>query len=350
MTENLFLLIFIVIIAFLLFLDLGILHKKDHVVTFKESAGWTIVWVTLSLLFFVFLRLQGDMVVDVHDKEQFVAQNELYDHQVTYDDALSWDENIKHYKRQLSLEYITGYLIELSLSIDNVFVMIMIFLSFGVEKQYYHRVLFYGILGAIVLRFIFIFAAGALIQRFHWLLLIFGAFLIYSGIKMFIDRNKTESIDVEHHPVVKFLTKRKLSTPNFSGHDFFTKVDGRWLCTPLFVVLMIIEFSDIIFAFDSIPAIFSVTHDPHIVFFSNIFAILGLRSMFFMLESIMDKFAYLRIGLSVLLTFIGVKMFLPLVGIEVGIVASLVIIISILTLSILLSVLFPPKKKETVNS
>ena len=349
MTENLFLLIFIVVIAFLLFLDLGILHKKDHVVTFKESAGWTVVWVTLSLLFFLFLRLQGVMVVNVHDKEQFVAQNELYDHQVTYDDALSWDENIKHYKRQLSLEYITGYLIELSLSIDNVFVMIMIFLSFGVEKQYYHRVLFYGILGAIVLRFIFIFAAGALIQRFHWLLLIFGAFLIYSGIKMFIDRNKTESIDVEHHPVVKFLTKRKLSTPNFSGHDFFTKVDGRWLCTPLFVVLMIIEFSDIIFAFDSIPAIFSVTHDPHIVFFSNIFAILGLRSMFFMLESIMDKFAYLRIGLSVLLTFIGVKMFLPLVGIEVGIVASLVIIISILTLSILLSVLFPPKKTENLS-
>ena len=350
MTENLFLLIFIVVIAFLLFLDLGILHKKDHVVTFKESATWTAIWVTLSLLFFVFLRLQGDMVVDVHDKDQFVAQNQLYDHQVTYDDALSWDENIKHYKKQLSLEYITGYLIELSLSIDNVFVMIMIFLSFGVAKQYYHRVLFYGILGAIVLRFIFIFAAGALIQRFHWLLLIFGAFLIYSGVKMFLDRNKDESIDVEHHPVVKFLTKRKLSTSSFDGHNFFTKVDGRWLCTPLFVVLMIIEFSDIIFAFDSIPAIFSVTHDPHIVFFSNIFAILGLRSMFFMLESIMDKFAYLRIGLSVLLTFIGVKMFLPLLGIEVGIVASLVVILSILTLSILLSVLFPPKKKETVNS
>ena len=349
MTENLFLLIFIAVIVFLLFLDLGILHKKDHVVTFKESATWTAVWVTLSMLFFVFLRLQGDMVADVHDKEQFVAQNVLYDHQVVYDDALSWEENIKHYKRQLSLEYITGYLIELSLSIDNVFVMIMIFLSFGVEKQYYHRVLFYGILGAIVLRFIFIFAAGALIQRFHWLLFIFGAFLIYSGVKMFLDRNKDESIDVEHHPVVKFLTKTKLSTPSFDGHNFFTKVDGRWLCTPLFVVLMIIEFSDIIFAFDSIPAIFSVTHDPHIVFFSNIFAILGLRSMFFMLESIMDKFAYLRIGLSVLLTFIGVKMFLPLIGVEVGIVASLVVILSILALSILLSVLFPPKKKETAN-
>ena len=349
MTENLFMLIFIVVIALLLFLDLGVLHKKDHVVTFKESAGWTAVWVTLSLLFFLFLRWQGDVVVNVHDKEHFVAQNELYDHHVNYDDNLTWEQNVSNYNKQLSLEYITGYLIELSLSIDNVFVMIMIFLSFGVEKQYYHRVLFYGILGAIVLRFIFIFAAGVLIQKFHWLLLVFGAFLIYSGIKMFIDRNKNESIDVENHPVVKFLAKRNLSTSVFDGHNFFTKVDGRWLCTPLFVVLMIIEFSDIIFAFDSIPAIFSVTEDPHIVFFSNIFAILGLRSMFFMLESIMDKFAYLRIGLSVLLTFIGVKMFLPYFGIEIGIVPSLVVILSILTLSVLLSVLFPPKKTETLS-
>lgn len=342
-------LIFIVVIALLLFLDLGVLHKKDHVVTFKESAGWTAVWVTLSMLFFLFLRWQGDVVVNVHDKEHFIAQNELYEHHVNYDDNLTWEQNVSNYNKQLSLEYITGYLIELSLSIDNVFVMIMIFLSFGVEKQYYHRVLFYGILGAIVLRFIFIFAAGALIQKFHWLLLVFGAFLIYSGVKMFIDRNKTESIDVENHPVVKFLAKRNLSTSAFDGHNFFTKVDGRWLCTPLFVVLMIIEFSDIIFAFDSIPAIFSVTEDPHIVFFSNIFAILGLRSMFFMLESIMDKFAYLRIGLSVLLTFIGVKMFLPYFGIEIGIVPSLVVILSILTLSVLLSVLFPPKKTETLS-
>ena len=346
MTENLFMLIFIVVITILLLLDLGVFHKKDHEVTFKESARQTGIWVTLALLFFLLLRFQGDKIVDVHDKAQFEAQNELYEHDVEYDDGLSWEENLKNYKKQLSLEYITGYLIELSLSIDNVFVMIMIFMSFGVERQYYHRVLFYGILGAIVLRFIFIFAAGALIQKFHWLLLVFGAFLIYSGIKMFIDRNKDERIDVENHPVVKFLNKRNLSTTSFHGHDFFTKVDGRWLCTPLFVVLIIIEFSDIIFAFDSIPAIFSVTHDPHIVFFSNIFAILGLRSMFFMLESVMDKFAYLRIGLSVLLTFIGVKMFLPFFGIHIGIAASLVAIVSILTLSILLSVLFPPKKVE----
>lgn len=348
MTENLFLLIFIVVVAFLMFLDLGVLHKKDHIVTFKESAGWTALWVTLSLAFFILMRTHGDLVVNVHDKDQLIAQNELYEHNVNYNDNLTFEENLKEYKKQLSLEYITGYLIELSLSIDNIFVMIMIFMSFGVEKQYYHRVLFYGILGAIVLRFIFIFTASALIQRFHWLLLIFGAILIYSGVKMFLERNKKETVDVENHPVVKFMTRHKLSTSSFSGHDFFTKVDGRWLCTPLFVVLLIIEFSDIIFAFDSIPAIFSVTHDPHIVFFSNIFAILGLRSMFFMLESIMDKFAYLRIGLSVLLTFIGVKMFLPLFGINIGIVASLTIILSILILSILLSVLFPPKNEEKV--
>ena len=165
MTENLFMLIFIVVIALLLFFDLGVFHKKDHAVTFKESAGWTGVWVTLSLLFFLFIRFQGDTVVNVHDKSHFVEQNLMYEHGVTYDDNASWEENINRYNKQLSLEYLTGYLIELSLSIDNVFVMIMIFLSFGVEKQYYHRVLFYGILGAIVLRFIFIFAAGAVPVR-----------------------------------------------------------------------------------------------------------------------------------------------------------------------------------------
>ena len=331
-------LIFIVVIALLLFLDLGVLHKKDHVVTFKESAGWTAVWVTLSLLFFLFLRWQGDVVVNVHDKEHFVAQNELYDHHVNYDDNLTWEQNVSNYNKQLSLEYITGYLIELSLSIDNVFVMIMIFLSFGVEKQYYHRVLFYGILGAIVLRFIFIFAAGALIQKFHWLLLVFGAFLIYSGVKMFIDRNKNESIDVENHPVVKFLAKRNLSTSAFDGHNFFTKVDGRWLCTPLFVVLMIIEFSDIIFAFDSIPAIFSVTEDPHIVFFSNIFAILGLRALYFALAAIAQYFAYLKYGLGIILSFVGVKMLLEVLwDINIPTPISLLIIFGVLVLSMLAS-------------
>jgi tellurite resistance protein TerC len=222
--------------------------------------------------------------------------------------------------------------------VDNIFVMIMIFMAFGVNRLYYHRVLFYGIVGAIVLRFIFIFGAAALIQRFHWILLLFGVILIYTGIKMFITRNHENKIDAEHHPVVKFLSKRGLSTSQFHGHDFFIKINRRWLLTPLFIVLLIIEFSDIVFAFDSIPAIFSVTQDPYIVFFSNIFAILGLRSLFFMLENVMGKFRYIKIGLAVLLTFIGVKMLLPeTMKIETG--TSLIVILGILSLSIIASVI-----------
>ena len=232
---------------------------------------------------------------------------------------------------------------EETLSIDNIFVMIMILMSFGVEKKYYHRVLFYGILGAIVLRFLFIFAAAALIQKFHWILFIFGGILIYSGVKMFLERNKEERIDIENHFVVKFLTKRKLSVPYFDGHNFFTKVDGRWLCTPLFIVLVIIELSDIVFAFDSVPAVFSVTSDPYIVFFSNIFAIMGLRSLFFMMESVLDKFWFLKIGLAILLTFIGVKMLLPIIHLHIGTVASLCVILGILSLSIVISLMFPKK-------
>ena len=240
------------------------------------------------------------------------------------------------------------------LSLDNIFVMIMIFMAFGVEKIYYHRVLFFGIIGAIVLRFVFIFTASALIQKFHWILLLFGIVLIYTGVKMFVDRNKKETMDVANHPVVTFTSKHKLSTSEFHGHDFFAKIDSRWLMTPLFIVLMIIEFSDVIFAFDSIPAIFSVTQDPYIVFFSNIFAILGLRSLFFMLESVMDKFYYLKVGVAVLLAFIGVKMLLPFVSglsfvhvdLSIGTGISLIVIVGILTISILASIFIPKKQQN----
>lgn len=344
MSEVIFTACFIVAILFLLFMDLGVFHKKDHVVTFKESAMWTGIWVTLAILFFFFIRWHGEIIHDVHTPERLAEVNELHGHNLDFAETASFEDNLKQYNRNLSLEYITGYLIEESLSIDNIFVMIMIFMAFGVDRLYYHRVLFYGILGAIILRFIFIFAAGALIQKFHWLLYVFGVILIFSGVKMFLERNKKETIDVENHPVVKFLSKRKLSTPNFDGHNFFSKIDGRWLCTPLFVVLLIIEFSDIIFAFDSVPAIFTITQDPFIVFFSNLFAILGLRSLFFMFESIMDKFRFLKIGLSVLLTFIGAKMLLP---IHIGTVGSLAAIASILGVSVIASLLFPEKKSVT---
>lgn len=344
MSHLLFMLIFLVIVGTMLLLDLGVFHKDDHVVSFKESAGWTAVWVLLAVAFGFFILFAGEKIHGLSTPEQLIAINELHGHDIVFEWSKGWEYNIKLYRQAMAMEYFTGYLVEESLSIDNIFVMIMIFISFGVEKKYYHRVLFYGILGAIVLRFTFIFVASALIQRFHWILVVFGLVLVYTGIKMFLSRNEKESIDTANHPVVKFLSKRNLSTSEFHGHDFFVKENGRWLLTPLFVVLLIIEFSDIIFAFDSIPAIFSITQDPYIVFFSNIFAILGLRSLFFMLESVMDKFAYLKIGLSVLLTFIGVKMLLPLVNVHVGTFVSMMVIIVILLLSIILSILFPPKK------
>jgi len=344
MHDTLFIICFLVVISLLLALDLGVFNRKEHVITFKEAARSTIFFVSLAIVFFFLIRWHGELIHDVHDTKALKEIVQRHGHDVTIDDNLTYEENLKNYNHVLSLEFLTGYLIEESLSIDNIFVMMMIFMAFGVEKRYYHRVLFYGILGAIVLRFIFIFAAAALIQKFHWILLLFGVFLVFTGIKMFLDRNKKEKMDVEKHPVVKFLSKRHLSTPNFEGHNFFSKVDGRWLCTPLFIVLLIIEFSDIIFAFDSIPAIFSVTRDPFIVFVSNICAIMGLRSLFFMLESVMDKFAYLKIGLAVLLTFIGVKMLLPLVNVHIGTGYSLIAIVVILGTSIVASILFPPKK------
>ena len=349
MSETIFFVCFLILIAFLLAMDLGVFHKNDKEVTFKESAFWTGVWVTLALAFFVFIRCEGNLIHNVHDNESLVKISQKYHEDIAIDASAPFEENLKTYRKNLALEYITGYAMEETLSIDNIFVMIMILMSFGVEKKYYHRVLFYGILGAIVLRFLFIFAAAALIQKFHWILFIFGGILIYSGVKMFLERNKEERIDVENHFVVKFLTKRKLSVPYFDGHNFFTKVDSRWLCTPLFIVLVIIELSDIVFAFDSVPAVFSVTNDPYIVFFSNIFAIMGLRSLFFMLESVLDKFWFLKIGLSILLTFIGVKMRLPLIELRIGTIVSLCVILGILSLSIVISLLFPKKRTETLD-
>ena len=324
MSETIFFVCFLILIAFLLAMDLGVFHKNDKEVTFKESAFWTGVWVTLALAFFVFIRCEGNLIHNVHDNESLVKISQKYHEDIAIDASAPFEENLKTYRKNLALEYITGYAMEETLSIDNIFVMIMILMSFGVEKKYYHRVLFYGILGAIVLRFLFIFAAAALIQKFHWILFIFGGILIYSGVKMFLERNKEERIDVENHFVVKFLTKRKLSVPYF-------------------------ELSDIVFAFDSVPAVFSVTNDPYIVFFSNIFAIMGLRSLFFMLESVLDKFWFLKIGLSILLTFIGVKMLLPLIHLHIGTIVSLCVILGILSLSIVISLLFPKKRTETLD-
>ena len=317
MNEIIFLTIFLVFVAFMLFLDLGVFHKKDAEVTTKEAAIWTSIWIGCALLFYLFLLFFGDLL---HGGDP--SKN-----------------------AQMSLEYLTGYVIEKSLSIDNIFVMLLLFASFNIERKYYHRVLYYGILGAVVLRFVFIFAAYALIERFNWVLLIFGIILLITGIKMFFAK-KEEGKDAKNHPLVKFFAKRNMiSEPH--GHDFFKKVNGKWLITPLFLVLIMVELSDIVFAFDSIPAIFSVTTDPFIVFFSNIFAILGLRSLFFLLENMMQKFQYLTVALAFLLAFIGSKMIIHYVWhFSIPTYISLLVILGILILSIIASVI---KNRLNVN-
>jgi tellurite resistance protein TerC len=243
------------------------------------------------------------------------------------------------------LEFITGYVIEYALSVDNIFVMVLIFTAFNVDEKYYHRVLFWGIIGAVIMRFMFIFLGSTLINEFGWIMYIFGAFLIYTGIGMFISRDEEEKIDTENHKVVRFASRHFSVYPEYVGNKFFIKVDGAKMVTPLFIVLLIVEFTDLIFAVDSIPAIFAVTKDPYIVFFSNIFAILGLRSMFFLLVNVIHKFHYLKVGLAFLLVFIGVKMlahhWLDLWGFTT--MHSLFVILLILTTSIVGSLVFPKK-------
>ena len=245
-------------------------------------------------------------------------------------DPNDYEGSLQQYRHYMTISYISGYLIEKTLSVDNLFVMMMIFTSFGVDKKDYQHVLNWGILGAIVLRFVFIFAGAALISRFAWILLVFGGFLVYSGAKMFLNRNKKEEINALEHPVVKFMQK-------------------RLHLGPLVMTVVFIEFCDLIFAFDSIPAVFSVSLDPFVVFFSNIFAILGLRALFFLLAAIADKFRYLKVGVSVLLVFIGVKMLIH-DFFEIDAVSSLVFIILVLLVSIGASVVIPQKQEALVNT
>lgn len=348
MSGTLFFIIFLLFVSLMLFLDLGVFHKKDHIISFKEASVWTVVWISIALLFGVFLFFKAEWVHGIKTMEQLVHFNDLHQHGLNFD-GMSFQEALKAYRHAMGMEYLSGYLIEKSLSIDNIFVMIMIFAAFSIKKEYYHRILFYGILGAIVFRFIFIFVASALIQKFNWMLLLFGLIILYTAIDMFLKRNKKESMDAKNHPMVKFFTRLGLSTNETHGHDFFIRnkeKGARWLMTPIFISLLVIEFSDIIFAFDSIPAIFSITQDPSIVYYSNIFAILGLRSLFFMIESIMDKFRYLKIGLSALLAFIGAKMIIHYIWhISISTTISLLIIVGILAISILASIFIPDKSK-----
>lgn len=315
--NTLFFTMFMIFVVVMLALDLFVFHKKDHVVGVREAAVWTGIWVGLAIGFAVLIYFFGDWMMP--------PSGELAD--------------VAAYRKEMVSEFLAGYFLEESLSIDNIFVMIMIFASFGIKKEYYHRVLFWGIFGAIVLRFIFIFALGALVTKFSWMLAAFGAILIYSGVKMFSNKGN-EQIDTANHPMVRFASKHFPVTNESHGHDFFHA--GKM--TPLFLVLLVIEFSDIIFAVDSIPAVFSVTTNPVIVYTSNIFAIMGLRSLFFLLSGMADRFWLLHYGLGALLCFIGVKMIGgEFFGWHIPTLASLAVILGILTVSIVLSMLIRRK-------
>lgn len=344
LSEMLFLGGFVVFIAAILLLDMFVIDKKAHVVSIKEAGTWTAVWIALALLFSVFLWFHGDMVhgIDNFGDLQAVASRYAAHLKLNPDD---FEASLQQYRHYMTISYISGYLIEKTLSVDNLFVMMMIFTSFGVGKNEYQHVLNWGILGAIVLRFIFIFLGAAIISRFDWILLVFGAVLVYSGVKMYLNRNKKEEMNVEKHPVVRLLSKTGRVHTQFEGDKFFIRRAGKLMVTPLLVTVLVIEFSDLIFAFDSIPAVFSVSLDPYVVFFSNIFAILGLRAMFFLLAAIADRFRYLKLGVCVLLVFIGVKMLIHKYF-EIDAVSSLVFIVGVLAVSIGASLVVSPKKQQ----
>jgi tellurite resistance protein TerC len=290
-------------ILLMLSIDLGLFNRKAHHVKYREAAIWSSIWVTLAIVF------AG---------------------------IVFW-----HQGSVRGLEFLTGYLIELSLWVDNLFVFLLIFSYFKVPAKFQHRVLFWGVLGALVMRATMILVGAALIERFHWIIYIFGAFLVYTGIKMFTQEEK--EIHPEQNPVVRLVTRYVPITRHYEGENFFTRVDGRLSGTLLLLVLVIVEVTDLVFAVDSIPAIFAVTTDRFILYTSNVFAILGLRSLFFLLAGVVEKFHYLKIGLAIVLTFIGVKMLVVAAGINIPIGISLVVVALVLGGSIVASLIWPQK-------
>jgi tellurite resistance protein TerC len=297
---------FNVFVLLMLALDLGVFHRHSHVVSTKEAALWSVVWIGLAMLFNAGIYFYWDVLSP----------------QSTYTN------------REASLAFFTGYLIEKSLSVDNIFVFVLIFSYFAVPAMYQHRVLFWGILGALLMRGILIAVGATLLKEFHWIIYIFGAFLIFTGIKMALHRN--EEVHPENNPLIKLLRRIMPVTEKYEGERFFIRRAGTLMATPLFLVLLMVESTDLIFAVDSIPAIFAVTNDPFIVYTSNVFAILGLRSLYFLLANVMHRFQYLKIGLAFVLTFVGAKMVMvDIYKIPVGV--SLGVIATILTISILAS-------------
>jgi tellurite resistance protein TerC len=285
--------------------DLGVFNRRAHVISLREAARWTVVVVAVAALFNAGIF-------------RFVG-------------------------RQEGLEFMTGYLIELALSVDNIFVFILIFSYFRVPEKYQHRVLFWGVFGALLMRGAMIWAGAFLIERFEWILYVFGAFLVFTGIRMAL--RSEEQIEPEHNPVLRLVRRIVPVTPSYEGQHFFSRIllRGRTVraATPLFVVLVMVETTDLVFAVDSIPAVFAVTTDPFIVYTSNVFAILGLRSLYFLLANVIDRFHLLRLGLAAVLVFVGAKMLVGYFGIHIPIHVSLAVVGGLLLLSVVASLLFP---------
>jgi len=344
LTHNLFFILFGFLVVSILLVDLLLVGRHRHTVSLRESLIWTSIWVSLAIVFYFFIRFYGHLIHGISDLQTLKEYTAVYLPHLEL--SSDFGAALDLYRRETALNYITGYLLEYTLSIDNIFVILMILTGFSVAPENYKPVLFWGILGAIVLRFIFIFVGSALIHKFSWLLLFFGAFLVYSGIHMFITRNKDEKMHIRDHWMVRFLSKHINIYPDFVKDRFWMRIDGKFFFTPLFVVLIMIEFTDLIFALDSIPAIFSITTDPYIVFFSNIFAIIGLRSLFFLLARMVSMFHFLKAGISFLLAFVGFKLLFHtwLDNIGYKTTYSLYIIAGTLLVSILASVLFPRRE------
>jgi tellurite resistance protein TerC len=336
---------FLVLIIFVLMIDLLVVGRNSHVVSTKEALSWTSVWVALSLGFYVFLRFYGHLLHGIETPEHLAEVVRQYAPELKFKMS-DFEGMLGEYRNHMSMSYLAGYFIEQTLSIDNVFVILMILQGFAVPQKNYKTVLFWGVLGAIILRFIFIFAGAALIHRFEWVLYIFGAFLVFQGLKILFKKDGEEK-DPHDSPIVKFLSRYLNITKEYHGDRFALNYHGKVFFTPLMLVLVMVEFTDVIFALDSIPAVFSVSLDPYVVFFSNIFAIIGLRSLFFLLANMVDKFRFLNVGVSVLLIFVGVKLLAHSWLEEIGFKSSysLYFIAITLTLSVVFSMLFPEKQK-----
>ena len=314
---------FIAFVLAMLALDLGVFHRQAHEVRPREALGWSAVWIGLGLAFAVFVYFG-------------------YEHGwLGLGAAVDPVDGRLNEGRSAAIKYLTGYVVEKSLSVDNVFVIAMLFGFFGVPAMYQHRVLFWGILGALLMRGAMIAAGAALIKRFDWIIYIFGALLIVTAIKMLLSRDET--IHPEKNIFLRMARRFFPVSTHYDGKNFFTQIDGMRAITPLFMVLIVVESTDVLFAVDSIPAIFAVTRDPFVVFTSNVFAILGLRSLYFALAGVIHKFHYLKYGLAVILSFVGVKMLLGHTPFAIPIGISLAVVAFVLAMSVMASLIWPIK-------